>query len=149
MPGHAEERQLIADAGRVLAARRLAEGYLGHVSLRVDHERLLPRPAGARPGLDHDRGRAPGHPRRAPGDDGELAGWTPPNELPLHTQVLRARRDVAAVVHAHPPAVLAADLAGIGIRPVVLLRGHGLTSAGTSVQQAVLDAVSVDRIARR
>jgi ribulose-5-phosphate 4-epimerase/fuculose-1-phosphate aldolase len=33
-------------------------------------------------------------------------------------------------------------------RPVVVLRGHGLTSAGASVQEAVLRAVSVDAIAR-
>jgi len=38
--------------------------------------------------------------------------WTaatpPPNELPLHTEVLRRRPDVDVVVHAHPAAVVAA-----------------------------------------
>jgi 3,4-dihydroxyphthalate decarboxylase len=33
-------------------------------------------------------------------------------------------------------------------RPVVVLRGHGLTSTGETVPQAVLRAVSVDTIAR-
>ncbi|GAA3598033.1 hypothetical protein GCM10022419_096770 [Nonomuraea rosea] len=33
-------------------------------------------------------------------------------------------------------------------RPVVVLRGHGLTSGGADVPEAVLRAVSVDRIAR-
>ena len=33
-------------------------------------------------------------------------------------------------------------------RPVVLLRGHGLTSAATTVEQAVLQAISVDQLAR-
>jgi len=42
-----------------------------------------------------------------------------PNELPLHTAVLKAHDDVAAVVHAHPPRIVAADLAGIAIRPIV------------------------------
>lgn len=190
----AEERQLIADACRVLAARGLAPGYLGHVSLRVDDDRLLVRCRGPK-----ERGLAwttaddvhlvtfDG----APGADGELEGWTPPNELPLHSEVLRTRPDVDAVVHAHPPAVVAADLAGLGIRPivgaydmpgtklaadgvpvyrrgvlvrdrrlaaemvtamagrpVVVLRGHGLTSAGASVQEAVLNALSVDQIAQ-
>ena len=95
-------------------------------------------------------------------------------------------------MHAHPPAVVAADLAGLGIRPiigafdmpgarlaagraglparrarpcatagwrrrmvhamgdrpVVVLRAHGLTSSGSSVQEAVLHAISVDQIAR-
>jgi ribulose-5-phosphate 4-epimerase/fuculose-1-phosphate aldolase len=189
-----ESRQLIADACRVLAARGLAEGYLGHISLRVDAERLLVRCRGPQ-----ERGLAwttaddvrlvtfDGE----PGATGELKGWTPPNELPLHTEVLRAHPDAQAVVHAHPPAVVAADLAGLGIRPivgafdmpgtklaaggvpvyprgvlvrdrrlaaemvqamgdrpVVVLRGHGLTSSGTDVPEAVLRAISVDQIAR-
>ncbi|MCU1606428.1 MAG: aldolase [Modestobacter sp.] len=187
-------RQLIAGACRVLAARGLAEGYLGHISLRVDADRLLVRCRGPQ-----ERGLAwttaddvhlvtfDGE----PGAAGELEGWTPPNELPLHTEVLRAHPDVQAVVHAHPPAVVAADLAGLGIRPivgafdmpgaklaaggvpvyprgvlvrdrrlaaemvqamgdrpVVLLRGHGLTSSGEGVPEAVLRAISVDQIAR-
>jgi ribulose-5-phosphate 4-epimerase/fuculose-1-phosphate aldolase len=190
-----ELRVLVSDACRVLASRGLADGILGHVSLRIDSERLLVRCRGPQErGLLHTTpadihlvtsdGRA--------GARGELeGGWTPPNELPLHTEVLRSRPDVEAVVHAHPPAVVAADLAGLSIRPVVgafdipgtqlaaggvpvyprgvlvrnrrlaaemvealgdrpvvVLRAHGLTSTGTSVPEAVLRAVSVDRIAR-
>jgi 3,4-dihydroxyphthalate decarboxylase len=187
-------RALVAEACRVLAGRGLAEGYLGHVSLRIDAQRLLIRCRGA-----EERGLAWTTPEDvhlvtldgAPGAVGELDGWRPPNELPLHSEVLRQRPDVQAVVHAHPPAVVAADLAGLGIRPiigafdmpgarlaadgvpvyprgvlvrdrrlaqemlaamgdrpVVVLRAHGLTSTGGSVQQAVLRAVSVDQIAR-
>jgi 3,4-dihydroxyphthalate decarboxylase len=188
-------RVLVADACRVLAGRGLADGILGHVSLRVGEDRLLVRCRGPRErGLLHT---TPADVRLVdldgqPGGPGELdGGWTVPNELPLHTEVLRARADVDAVVHAHPPAVVAADLAGLGIRPivgafdipgtrlaaggvpvyprgvlirdrrlaaemvralgtrpVVVLRGHGLTSTGSSVQEAVLRAVSVDGIAR-
>jgi 3,4-dihydroxyphthalate decarboxylase len=44
---------------------------------------------------------------------------------------------------------LAAEMAAaLGDRPVVLLRGHGLTSAAAGVEQAVLQAISVDRLAR-
>jgi ribulose-5-phosphate 4-epimerase/fuculose-1-phosphate aldolase len=187
-------RTLIADACRVLAFRGLADGYLGHVSLRVDADRLLVRCRGPQ-----ERGLAWTTPDDVhlvtfdgePGAAGELDGWSPPNELPLHTEVLRSHPDVQAVVHAHPPAVVAADLAGLGIRPivgafdmpgaklaaggvpvyprgvlvrdrrlaaemvqamgdrpVVVLRGHGLTSSGSSVPEAVLRAVSVDQIAR-
>jgi ribulose-5-phosphate 4-epimerase/fuculose-1-phosphate aldolase len=188
-------RRLIADACRVLAARGLADGILGHISLRIDDTRLLVRCRGPQ-----ERGLAftadadirlvdlDGH-EGAPGElDG---GYAPPNELPLHTEVLRTRSDVEAVVHAHPPDVVAADLAGIAIRPivgafdipgtrlaaggvpvhprgvlvrnrrlaaemvasmadrpVVILRAHGLTSAAVSVEQAVLQAVSVDALAR-
>lgn len=187
-------RTLVAQACRVLAARGLADGILGHVSLRIDEERLLVRCRGPA-----ERGLAFTSPEdvrlvdldgRA-GAPGELdGGYAPPNELPLHTEVLRRRADVDAVVHAHPPDVVAADLAGIairpivgafdipgtrlaaggvpvhprgvlirdrrlaaemvasmGVRPVVLLRAHGLTSAGATVEQAVLQAISVDRLA--
>ncbi|TDV56450.1 class II aldolase/adducin family protein [Actinophytocola oryzae] len=189
----ASDRVLVADACRVLAARGLSDGVLGHVSLRVDEERLLIRCRGP-----HERGLAWTTPEDirlvtldgAEGAPGELDGYSPPNELPLHTEVLRSRPSVTSVVHAHPPSVVAADLAGIAIRPivgaydipgaalaragvpvyergvlirdrelagemvtamgerpVVLLRGHGLTSSAAGVAQAVLQAVSVDRIA--
>ncbi|MEV6639468.1 class II aldolase/adducin family protein [Amycolatopsis sp. NPDC051371] len=190
-----ELRTLVAGACRVLAARGLADGILGHVSLRVDATRLLIRCRGPRErGLGYttdedirlvDLDGAPGAPGALDG------GYRPPNELPLHTEVLRTRGDVRAVVHAHPPEVVAADLAGVAIRPVVgafdipgtrlaaggvpvyrrgvlvsnralaaemvgamgdrpvvLLRGHGLTSAAATVEQSVLQAISVDQIAR-
>lgn len=190
---HHDERELIATACRVLANRGLADGILGHISLRIDDERLLVRCRGPRErGLgftlaeDIRLVRFDGT-EAAPG---ELDGWSVPSELPLHTAVLTARPDLSAVVHAHPPRVVAADLAGIRIRPIVgafdipgtklaaegvpvyprsvlvrnarlademtaamgdrpvaVLRGHGVTSAAATVQQAVLQAVSVDIIA--
>jgi ribulose-5-phosphate 4-epimerase/fuculose-1-phosphate aldolase len=188
------ERALIATACRVLAGRGLADGFLGHISLRLDTDRLLIRCRG-----QHERGLAWTTPEDvrlvdldgSAGAPGQLDGWTVPNELPIHTEVLRTRRDTTAVVHAHPPSVVAVDLAGarlrpivgaydipgarltaggvpvyergvlirnrqlaaemvaaMGDRPVVILRAHGLTSAGGSVQEAVLQAISVDTIAR-
>jgi 3,4-dihydroxyphthalate decarboxylase len=194
MTGLEAERRLVSDACRVLAARGLAEGFLGHISLRVGSGTLLVRCRGPR-----ERGLAwtTAKDIRLVDLDGsaaapaELDGWSVPNELPLHTEVLRSDPAITAVVHAHPPAVVAADLAGQRIlplvgaydipgaklaaggvpvyprgvlvrnrtlaaemvaamagRPVVLLRGHGLTSSGASVQEAVLRAVSVDTLAR-
>jgi 3,4-dihydroxyphthalate decarboxylase len=46
-------------------------------------------------------------------------GFRIPNEFPIHSQVLAARPEAAAVVHAHPPAVVACDLAGLQLRPIV------------------------------
>ena len=188
-----EERSLLADACRVLASRGLADGILGHISLRVNDESLLVRCRGPRErGLGYTEAedirlvRFDGT-EAAPG---ELDGWSVPNELPLHTAVLRARDDVAAVVHAHPPRIVTADLAGIAIRPIVgafdipgtrlaaggipvyprgvlvrdhslaaemvaamqgrpvlVLRAHGITSVAPTVEQAVLQAISVDTIA--
>jgi 3,4-dihydroxyphthalate decarboxylase len=185
-------RREVADACRVLAARGLAEGVLGHISLRVDAEHLLVRCRGPR-----ERGLAftePADIRLVDLDgEGDLddGAYRVPAELPLHTEVLRARPEVGAVVHAHPFAVVAADLAGhrirpilgaydipgahlaaggvpvhpravlvrnrqlaaemvtsMGDRPVVVLRGHGLTAVGDTVPQAVLHALSVDTLAR-
>lgn len=118
----ADLRAELATACRVLAARDLAPGFLGHVSLRIDRDRLLVRCRGPR-----ERGLAYTTPDDIrlvdldgdPGATGELDGYAAPNELPLHTEVLRRRPDVDAVVHAHPAAVVAADLAGLGIRPIV------------------------------
>ena len=118
-----QHRQHIAAACRVLAARGLADGFLGHISLRVTPDTLLIRCRGPR-----ERGLAFTEPddvrlvdldgaAAAPGElDG---GYRPPGELPLHVEVLRARSDVDVVVHAHPPAVVAADLAGITLRPII------------------------------
>ena len=184
-------RHDIADACRVMAARGLADGVLGHVSVRVDAEHLLIRCRGPR-----ERGLAftePADVRLVNLDgEGELeGGYRVPNELPLHTEVLRSRPEVRSVVHAHPFAVVAADLAGLAIRPilgaydipgahlaaggvpvhpravlvrdrrlaaemvasmgdrpVVVLRGHGLTSTGDNPAHAVLRAISVDTLAR-
>jgi ribulose-5-phosphate 4-epimerase/fuculose-1-phosphate aldolase len=195
MNQHIDElRQQIAMACRVLATRELASGFLGHISLRVDADRVLVRCRGPR-----ERGLAWTEAddirlvdlEGGPGARGELDGdYAPPNELPLHTETLRTRPGVSAVVHAHPTSVVAADLAGLrirpvvgaydipgaklaaggvpvyqrsvlirerrlakemlaaaGERPVVVLRGHGLTSMGGSVPEAVLRAVSVNAIA--
>ncbi|MEU6646179.1 class II aldolase/adducin family protein [Saccharomonospora sp. NPDC046836] len=196
-PGSSElgpVRELLAQACRVMAGRGLADGILGHVSMRIDERRLLVRCRGPRErGLGYT---VPDDIRLvdldgAEGAPGELDGYAPPNELPLHTEVLRLRPDVDAVLHAHPPDTVAADLAGIAIRPivgafdipgtrlaaggvpvhprgvlvrtralaeemvrsmcdrpVVVLRAHGLTSAAAGVEQAVLQAVSVDGLAR-
>ena len=186
-------RELVATACRVLAARGLSDGYLGHVSLRAGPDTLLVRCRGAR-----ERGLAWTEPQDVrlvdldgnPAGPGELDGYATPAELPLHTEVLRLRPEIRAVVHAHPRPVVAADLAGIalrpivgafdiptarlaaagvpvygrsvlvrtrelagemvrsmGDRPVVVLRGHGLTSAAGGVEEAVLQAVGITELA--
>ncbi len=189
-----EQRALVAQGCRVAAARDLVDGILGHLSLRVDDERLLlrcrsdtdtgvayTRPADIRLiGFDGNAGAA-----------GELDGYRVPNEFPIHVETMQADDRHRAVAHLHPPAVVAADLAGITIRPiygaydipgawlarggvpvyeravlirntalgremvaamrgrpVVICRGHGITSAAITVQQAVLQAISLDALAR-
>ena len=189
-----ELRALVAQGCRVAAARGLVDGILGHLSLRVDDERLLIRCRS-----DTDTGVAftrQGDIRLikfdgAAGAGGELDGYCVPNELPIHVETMLADPRHRAVAHLHPPAVVAADLADIRIRPiygaydipgawlarggvpvyeravlirnsalgkemvaamrggpVVICRGHGITSAAATVQQAVLQAISLDALAR-
>jgi len=194
MPTPAELDQLRLEAARacrVMALTGLVDDVLGHVSIRVDDGHLLVRcrsPA--------ERGLLFTEPRDirlldldGRGDPGD--GYAPPNELPIHTELLRRLPQVGAVVHAHPPAVVAAGLAGIALRPIVgafdipaarlaavgiptyprsvlirrtelavemaeamgsspvcLLRGHGIVSVAATAPDAVLQAVSVERLAR-
>jgi ribulose-5-phosphate 4-epimerase/fuculose-1-phosphate aldolase len=189
-----EQRALVAQGCRVAASRRLVDGNLGHLSLRVDDEHMLVRCRS-----DTDTGVAFTRPTDirlikfdgSAGADGELDGYRVPNELPIHVETMLADAEHRAVAHLHPPAVVAADLAGIHIRPiygaydipgawlarggvpvyeravlirnpalgkemvaamrgrpVVILRGHGITSAASTVQRAVLQAISLNELAR-
>ncbi|HEV7579286.1 MAG TPA: class II aldolase/adducin family protein [Mycobacterium sp.] len=190
----ADQRALVALGCRVAAARGLVDGMLGHLSLRVDDDHLLVRCRS-----DSDTGVAFTRPSDirlirfdgGAGADGELDGYSVPNELPIHLETMLADSQHRAVAHLHPPAVVAADLAGVTMRPiygaydipgawlaragvpvyeravlirssalgkemvtamrgrpVVICRGHGITSAAATVPQAVLQAISLDALAR-
>jgi ribulose-5-phosphate 4-epimerase/fuculose-1-phosphate aldolase len=188
------QRALVAQGCRVAAARGLVDGILGHLSLRIDDDHLLIRcRSDTDAGVAFTRAsdvRLIGFDGSA-GAPGELDGYRVPNELPIHVETMLADSQHRAVAHLHPPAVVAADLAGIAIRPiygaydipgawlarggvpvyeravlirntrlgkemvaamgdaaVVICRGHGITSAAATVQQAVLQAVSLDALAR-
>ncbi|MFD9665150.1 class II aldolase/adducin family protein [Rhodococcus sp. NPDC059968] len=188
-------RVVVAEACRVAAARGLMEGILGHISFRVSHDLLLIRCRSA-----DDTGVAYTRPSDirlvrfdgTAGAPGELNnGYQVPKELPVHVESMRASPDIRAVAHLHPPSIVAADLAGIslrpiygaydipgavlarggvpvyrravlihrtqlgkemvtamGDRPVVICRGHGITSVASSVQQSVLQAASLEELAR-
>jgi ribulose-5-phosphate 4-epimerase/fuculose-1-phosphate aldolase len=189
-----EERALLAEACRVAAGRGLVDGILGHLSWRIDDDRLLIRCRN-----DDDCGVAFTRPTdirliRFDGTEagpGELNCYRVPNELPIHTETMLSDPQHRAVAHLHPPAVVAADLAGVTIRPIygaydipgawlarrgvpvyeravlirntelgkemvaamrgqpiVICRGHGITSAATTVQQTVLQAIALDELAR-
>ena len=184
-------RRTVALGCRVLARAGLVENVLGHVSVRTGVGRMLIRCRGP-----EERGLL----FTTPEDIHEVAldgsgdlpdGYAVPHELPIHGEILRARADVGAVVHAHPPSVLVAALADVGLAPVfgaynipamrmaregvpvyrraVLVRrpelarelvqamqgksvcimlGHGMTSVGDRVEQAVARALDLDVLAR-
>ena len=186
----AELRHTLATACRILARAGLVEDVLGHVSARVGDDHMLVRCRGLR-----ERGLAfttPDDIRLVAFDDIDAGdGYVTPNELPIHVESLRADPAVRAVVHAHPPAVIAAELAGVPLvplfgaynipaarlaadgipvyprgvlirtpelaaemlaamegKPVCVLRGHGITTTGTTIEQAVARALALDSLAR-
>ena len=104
----------VCEAGRRLAERGLIAGTEGNIAARVG-DRVLVTPAG------RDKGAL------APADlvEVDLEGrghgpGVPSTELGLHLVVLAARPDVAAVVHAHPPAATAFAAAGLALDDDVL-----------------------------
>ncbi|MGI9004864.1 MAG: class II aldolase/adducin family protein [Streptosporangiaceae bacterium] len=185
-----ELRREVALACRVLAQAGLAADVLGHVSVRAPGGLLVRCRGPAESGLlftTRDDIHLVGSDGRASLPD----GYGVPGELPIHAETLRARPEVAAVVHAHPPALVAADLAGLRLRPVVgaynipaarmaragipvyrrgvlirraalaqemlaamgtapvcVLRGHGVTTTGSSVAEAVVRALNIEALAR-
>lgn len=112
-------RATVALSCRILARAGLVRDHLGHVSARVDGERILVRCRGTQ-----ERGLAFTEPEDVrlldlEGQPAEpMGGYAPPKELPLHTVIYRARPDVGAVAHAHPPAALVCGLGGIDLRPI-------------------------------
>ena len=106
-----QQRTLVAQGCRVAAARGLVDGILGHLSLRVDDDRLLIRCRS-----DADAGVAFTRPSDvrliefdgSAGASGELDGYRVPNELPIHVETMLADSRHRAVAHLHPPAVVAA-----------------------------------------
>lgn len=134
-------------ACRRLDAKGLVAGAEGNVSARTSSTAALITPAGAAKGelrsADLVRVSLPGGAARGSG--------RPSSELPMHVAIYATRRDVGAVVHAHPPAVTGfavarmslpvgalAELAGvIGPVPLVAYREPGSAALGRAVAAAL------------
>ena len=106
----------LANACRVLDAQGQGDNIFGHVSARLPGapDRFWMKPA--RLGLDEI----------TPDDlllvdlDGHVLDGRHPRheEYPIHAEVMRARPDVQAVVHTHPPYAIAFAARGAPLRPV-------------------------------
>lgn len=186
-----DARTTVAQACRILAMEGLVEGVLGHVSVRTGEDRMLIRCRGRD---EHGLMFTTDEDVRLTDFGGEILGdadgYKVPNELPIHGEILRARPEVTAVVHAHPPDVLLCGVAGLelrpvfgsynipamrmaiegvpvyprsvlirrpelakemlaamGDRPICLLKGHGITVTGASVEEAVVRALNLNTLA--
>jgi len=178
-------REKLVQAGRVLVSEDQGDYVAGHVTVRLPDGdgRFLMKPAGI--GLEEmtpdniitvDR-------------EGERVGGTMPrhNEVFIHCEILRARSDIAAVVHTHPPHAAAFSSLGRPLLPVgndgaifcagvpvfsettdliidqargravtrclgdhqaLILRNHGIVTAGRSIEEAVWLALKLERACR-
>jgi len=110
----------VALSCRILAKLGLFKETTGHVSCRSsDGKSMLIRGRGR-----EESGLLFTRPRDiVPADlDGKVLrdrlAVKPPNESCIHGELYKARPEVAAVVHAHPPSVVLCSMAGIELRPI-------------------------------
>ena len=110
-------RQQMVAVGQLLYQRGWVPAYDGNFSVVLDETWLLTTPAGRCKGLLDpaelivvDRDGVPRDPNAAP----------PSSELAMHLAVYRARPEVLACVHAHPPVAIACTVAGVSLEPAVL-----------------------------
>jgi 3,4-dihydroxyphthalate decarboxylase len=113
------ERQLGAEACRMLAGFDLVRGSSGHVSIRTGADTMLllcrgPNHTGLR-FVTADAFREVNLDAKFVE---EATGFQTPTEWPIHAEIYRARPDVQAVVHAHPTAIVTALAAGLTLKPV-------------------------------
>ncbi len=118
---HDELKGRIAKACRVLGTLDLTNGSRGHISARIPGtERILIRARGpAEDGVRYTSdeqvievdldGRAAGS---------VPAGLKPPAEVFIHTELYRARSDVNAVLHLHPPTVVLFTICNTPLLPI-------------------------------
>src|SRR3990172_569455 len=125
-------REAVAWACRILAYHGHGDLTLGHVSAR-DGDRVYMKRKGL--GLEEI---TPADVLTLDLNGGRLRGEGAVHlEVPLHTEVYRARPDVGAVIHTHPIHTTA--------RRAVLLRNHGVLVTGRDVRWAVLSALTLER----
>lgn len=113
----AELKEKIALGSRILAKLGLSD-YLGHISARVpDTETVLIKGRGAEVGNMLNTG--PEHVLLVDLEGTPLEeGIRPPDEVVLHTEIYRARPDVAAMAHTHQELATAFGAAGKPILPM-------------------------------
>jgi L-fuculose-phosphate aldolase len=115
-------RHEIVHVGQLMYKKGLISSSEGNISALLGSERILITPSGVHKGflepaqlliVDHD-GQQIG-PRV-----GSARNLKPTSELPLHLEVYRQRKDIRAIVHAHPPITIALSIASIPMAECLL-----------------------------
>ncbi len=194
MPEQNEElREKVAKSCRILAMEGLVEGILGHVSARIpgSNEMWIRCRSDEEQGVRYTtveairqvdfNGRGPSLGER----------YQVPNELPIHGEIMKTRRDVNCVIHAHPVEALICGITGLDFRPIFgafnmpamrialegiavfprsylvnrpelaapmleimgdknicLMKGHGITVTGKTVEEATIRVLNFNVLAR-
>lgn len=104
-------RTEIVKAGRKLYERSLVAGSDGNLSVRINDKHIIATPAGVSKGeLTEDSLIVTDL------EGGVMSGsGMPSSELKLHLALYKARDDILAVLHAHPPAATAFALEALPI----------------------------------
>lgn len=194
MPDSGEElREKVALACRILAMEGLVEGILGHVSARISGSDKMwircrsPEEQGVRYTMA-DAVRLVDFDGKGPliGKDYQV-----PNELPIHGEIYKARRQIGCVIHAHPAEALICGITDLEFRPIFgafnipamrmalegipvfarsylvnrpelaaplvqtmgekricLMKGHGITVSGETVEEATIRALNFNALAK-
>ncbi|GAE27598.1 class II aldolase/adducin family protein [Halalkalibacter wakoensis JCM 9140] len=186
-----ELKEKVARSCQILAMEGQFDGILGHVSVRIDENKMLIRCRGPKEkGLLYT---TPDDIKIVDFDgNGEfLEEHKPPNELPVHGEIYKVRKNVNCVVHSHPPEAVICSISNIPLKPiigafnipaarmaregiplfehsylitkpeqaqemikvmgerdVVLLRGHGITVTGMSIEEATVQALTLNQLAK-
>jgi L-fuculose-phosphate aldolase len=110
-----ETRREIVDIGRRLWERGFVAANDGNISVRLG-DRVVVTPTGLSKGFLSPNDMVV----VSPTGEKLSGGADPTSELPMHLAVYRARQDVRAVVHAHPPKATGFAVAGVALAQCVL-----------------------------
>ncbi len=110
-----EARKLIVEVGRLLYERSYVVSSDGNLSIRLDENRILTSPTMTSKGRMSEDGLALTDLDGKPLNDKKAS-----SELPMHLLIYKARPDINAVCHAHPPHGTAFAVAGLAIDQPIL-----------------------------
>ena len=147
VPGNSKtevmHRREICTAGRWIHARHFAPGRDGNMSVRLDGSRVLATPTCISKGM-----MKPADLVVTDMEGRRLSGARPPSsELAMHLLIYRARPDVGAICHAHPPMATGFAAAGLPLDKPILSEAVGslgcvpLAPYGTPGTTELCDAI--------
>lgn len=117
-----DPREVVAKTSRMLYSEGLVSD-VGHASMRdPDGENVFVNPLMAGRGSVYPDDIVEVTPDSKSVEDGKK----PVNEVEIHTGLLRARDDLNAVIHAHPPYATLFGMTGTELRPVYFRSGRAM-----------------------